>query len=279
MVYVTLTTIPSRLHSEDPSNIISCINSLANQDYPDYEIHFNIPSIYKKLDVEYIIPDWLKEIEKVKIFRTEDRGPLTKLLETVNRVHDPEAIIIVADDDLVYDPRMVSEQVNNQAKWPECAVGYDGMRSRDEKGNYGRHFGDIRDYYFTSNYRSSRVDVLQHYKTVSYKRRFFEEDFNDFINDNYSWSDDILIAAYLSYKKRDRIATFHTDDEEFTSRQEWEERGGVTTFPVLQHTSHESYEGCNISRQTGEPDNSSDLYRFIDAGYKKEIKENDDTDE
>ena len=272
MVYVTLTTIPSRLHSDDPLNIRSCIDSLANQDYSDYEIHFNIPHVYKKQNIEYNIPEWLEKTPRVKIFRTEDNGPVTKLLDTVNRIEDPEAIIIVVDDDLVYDPRMITEQVNNQDKWPESAVGYDGLRSRDDEGGFSRHFDDTRDYYFTSNGRSSKVDILQHYKTVSYKKRFFEEDFNQFINDNYSWSDDLLIASYFAYKKRDRIATFHVDDEIYTSFEEWQKKGGVTTFPVLSHTHHEGDEGCNINRQSGDSDNGPNLFKFIDRGYVRNIE-------
>jgi hypothetical protein len=273
-VIVTLTTIPTRLNT--PENfeygIKSTLLSLINQTHSEYEIHFNIPKALKLTGEEYIIPEWVKKLSldypKFKIFDDlEDLGPPTKLVPTIKRLDNPEDIIIVVDDDLVYDERLVEEQVKNQTKFPESIVGYDGMRSRDN------FFNDIRDYYYTSNYKDSKVDILQHYKSISYKLRYFEDDFISFINENFTWEDDLLLAAYFSFKKRDRIVTYHESDPKFNSLKEWQERGGVTTFPVLRHTHHESYEGCNIYRQDTNAskihikDEQLNLYKFIDNGY------------
>lgn len=263
---ITLTTIPSRLSDNGDQGLKLCIKSLVNQNYDDYEIHFNIPHVNKTTNKEYIIPNWLLEYTKIKIFRTDDLGPVTKSAPTIERLTDPEDILIVLDDDLVYHPDTVKEHINNQMKWPEYCVGYDGMRSRDESGSFSTHYKHVRDYYYTSNHRNSRVDILQHYKSVSYKRRFFEDDFFDFIKKNYSWNDDLLMSGYMSYKKRVRYVTYYQDDEEL-SNEGWEKRGGVTTFPVLRHTHHNGYEGCNIFRETKINDNGSVLYKFIDNGY------------
>lgn len=273
-VIVTLTTIPTRLNtSEDfEQGIKSNLLSLINQSYEDYEIHFNIPSNLKLTGEKYIIPEWVKTLSienpKFKIYEgLEDLGPSTKLIPTIQRLDNPEDIIIVVDDDLVYHEDLVKEQVLNQSKFPESIVGYDGLRSKE---NY---FGDVRDYYYTSNRRDSKVDILQHYKSVSYKKRYFEGDFISFTNENFTWEDDLLLAAYFSYKKRDRITTFHESDPEFDSLQEWQERGGVTTFPVLRHTNHERDEGCNIFRNDQEAadihitDGNLNLYKYIDNGY------------
>lgn len=267
-VIVTLTTIPSRLSDNKEKGIKSCIKSLVEQSYHDYEIHFNIPTINKNTKEEYIIPDWLLQYNKIKIFRTDDLGPITKCLPTIQRLKNPEDILIVVDDDLVYHADLVKEQVNNQIKWSEYCVGYDGLRSRDESGKFSQYFNDVRDYFYTSNYRDSRVDILQHYKSVSYKRKYFEEDFFDFIKNNYFWNDDILISAYMSFKKRIRYVTYHSSDKEFKSHEEWVRGGGVTTFPVLSHTHHEKFEGCNIFREL-KIDNEPNLYKFIDCGYNQ----------
>ena len=165
-VIVTLTTIPSRLSFDHEQGIKSCIASLVNQNYTDYEIYFNIPNINKITKEEYIIPDWLLEYDKIKIFRTEDFGPATKLIPTIEKITDPETIIIVVDDDLTYHPDMVQAHIDNQIKWKEEIIGYDGLRSRNEDGTFSSRFKDSRDYYFTSQYFSSKVDILQHYKTV-----------------------------------------------------------------------------------------------------------------
>lgn len=262
---VTFTTIPSRLTETYSDDFRSCIKSLLEQSDTDYELHMNIPYALKSTGEEYILSETLlqleRENEKLKIFRTEDYGPGTKLYPTIKRITDPETIIIVVDDDLVYNSDLVKAQIENQTKWPEFVVGYDGLRSKDGL------FGDVRDYFFSSNYRTSRVDILQHYKSVSYKRRYFEDDIFDFIDENFSWNDDLLMAAYFSSKKRDRLCTFHESDREFISLEEWQLYGGVTSFPVLRHTQHDGAEGCNILRQNGVNDNGDVLYKFIDHGY------------
>lgn len=268
-VIVTLTTLPNRLLNINPNGIKLCMDSLVNQSYPNYVIHFNIPLKNKFTNVVYNIPGWLKnpKYNKVEIYRIEeDLGPPTKLIPTIERVTNPDAIIVVVDDDLVYHEDMVDEQVKNQEKWCDGVVGYDGLRSRNDDGSWGDYFGDARDYYYTSNKRVAIVDILQHYKSVSYKRRFFENDFFDFIRDNYSWSDDLLIAAYMAYKKRNRIVTFHESDPDLKTKKEWDLAGGVTTFPVLRHTEYEMG-GCNFLRQREMDDNSEILYRYIDSGY------------
>jgi len=268
-VVLTLTTIPSRLLQKYEDDIRACIESIVNQTYKDYEIHFNIPYTNKLTGEDYIIPEWLLEYEKIKIFRTEDIGPATKSVPTIERITDPEAIIIVCDDDLVYHEQMIEAHVENQKKHLENIIGYDGMRSRNEDGSFASNFNDHRDYYFTSQKMSSRVDILQHYKTISYKRRYFEDDFFQFIKDNYSWGDDLLLAAYFASKKRDRIVETHELIPDLSSYEIWSQQGGVSTFPVLRHTNHDSYEGCNIFRQTGVDDNHPNLYKFIDQGYIK----------
>ena len=259
-IIISLTTIPSRLRDEKDVAIKSCIQSLINQSYEEYEIHFNIPHINQKTGEEYVIPDWLNSLGgKLKIFRTEDYGSITKILPTLSREEDPESIIIVCDDDLVYHEDMVAEQVLNQSKFTfDAAVGYDGMGAKNPV------FGDVRDHYFTSNKINGEVKVLQGYKTVSYKRRHFDQDFFDKFVDK-SWADDIVLSAYMASRGVKKMVTYHKDDPEFETLKEWQERGGVETFPVLRHTHHEQQEGCNLFRTEGVGQDHPWLWGFIDA--------------
>jgi hypothetical protein len=264
-VVVTLTTIPSRLIPEALEHgIISNINSLLNQDYEnEYEIHLNVPSILKHTGEPYIIPEWIREISnnnpKFKIFdNLEDLGPVTKLVYTLKRVVDPEAIIIVCDDDLIYHPNMVTEQVKNQNKYHNTAVGYDGMGAIDPTV-----FDDIRNHYVVSVSKDIEVNMLQHYKTVSYRRRFFEDDFwIDFAS--HSWNDDISVSAYMGKQGIKKLVACYEHDEPLLTIEEWRAKGGVTTFPVLRHTSHEQAEGCTLYRAAQLDDNY--MY-FVRAGY------------
>lgn len=248
---ITLTTVPSRLSAEHSTGIKICISSLMNQKYPKpYEIHFNIPYTNKQSGEAYAIPDWLKQLQgdKLKIFRTEDYGPITKLYPTVERVTSPDTIIVVVDDDLVYHPEMLIEQVKNQFKFEKSAVGYDGIDLWEPE------FDDVRDHFVTAHRKNIRVKVLQHYKTISYKRSFFNDDYRPFIDEYYKWNDDLLMSAYLGKHNIKRIFTYsdeHTPD--LQTKEEWDRGNAAITFPILSHTHHDSNEGCTLFRSANIP--------------------------
>lgn len=266
---ITLTTIPSRLRDVSENGIIKCLNSLLNQNFNgDYEIHLNVPSFNHKTKEEYIIPQEIKNLSeinpKLKLFEgLDDLGSITKILYTIRREKDPETIIITCDDDLVYHPEMLKEQIKNQQKFLNTAVGYDGVRA--ERDNGEELFHDQRDHFVVSVYRNIYVNFLQNYKTVSYRRSFFGEDFEDFIKLG-SWADDVTIGAYLAKQKIPRLVTFYEHDEKLDTIEKWLEKGGVSTFPVLAHTHHEGMEGCNLYRRENADDN---FMFFVRQGYLK----------
>ena len=114
-IILTLTTIPERLHSIYNYDMRFCINSLLKQNYKGaYEVHINIPNIYSKTGEQYTIPDWLQEIKdiRLKVFRTEDYGSITKLIPTLQRSTNNDDIIIVVDDDMVYHSELINEHLN-----------------------------------------------------------------------------------------------------------------------------------------------------------------------
>ena len=197
-IIITLTTIPTRLDSKHNYHMKYCIESLLNQSYTgSYEIHINIPHVYKRTGEEYIIPKWLNLITdpKIKIYRTEDYGSITKLIPTLNRINrKDDRVVIVVDDDIVYHEDLIKEHVKNRENWPDYAVGYDGVRARDIDGTRSNFFKDTRDHYCTATGRNSLVDILQHYKSISYKRSFFGEDFCKFV-DTYGTC--VMILLFL----------------------------------------------------------------------------------
>ncbi|MEM7194632.1 MAG: glycosyltransferase [Pseudomonadota bacterium] len=257
-VVLTLTTIPTRLSNVDADGIRSCVASLTNQTFEEYEIHFNIPEVCLNTDERYELPEWILDYDpRLKIFRTRDLGSITKLVPTLERVSDPETIIILCDDDLVYDRKMVEEQVQNQSRFFGAAVGYDGMRVKEPV------FHDPRDHYFTSHRCNAEVYILQGYKTVSFRREYFGQNFfDDFVG--RSWSDDLVISAYLASKQIPRIVTYHESDPVLDSLEDWQQRGGVETFPVIRHTVHEQWEGCNLYRHEGVDENDPWLWEHLD---------------
>jgi hypothetical protein len=264
---VTLTTIPPRLSSPNKDNIQSCIASLLDQDYLGvYEVHLNIPSVFKYQNIPYIIPDWVKELagrdKRFKYFdNLEDLGPITKVYYTVHRLTDPEDIIIVCDDDLVYHRSMISQQVTNQIKYDNTAVGYDG-----NQGEGNPFDDDLRNYKIVSTYKNVYVNTLQHYKTVSYKRKFFKEDFNlEFVT--ISYNDDIVMSAYMGKHGIKRMVTSYAHEPALIDNNEWKEKGGALTFPVIKHTAHGGVEeGCWLYRIDKVDEN---MKYFVNLGYLK----------
>lgn len=241
-VVVTLTTIPERLLDTKygENGIMSCIKSLQNQNYSDFEIHFNIPYISTYSMDEYVIPEWLYQFDKIKIFRTDDLGPATKAIPTIQRITNPETIIIICDDDLVYHKDMVNEHVKNQLE-RDCVFGYDSLGTTEPK------FGDPRDHFVVSVPFEMGGNIMQHYKTVSYKRRYFDDDFfTDFVGKTRS--DDILLSAYMNKQGIKKIVMPYEYEEKIETLEEWQIKGGVLTFPVLSHIHHDRVDGCRDPR-------------------------------
>jgi hypothetical protein len=95
-VYISLTTIPSRLQ-----NTIKIIKNLLNYVKGFEKIILNIPWSYRRWPNEKIFID-LSDLEKnnsrLVVNRTQDLGPITKLIPTLN-LTPSECIIIICDDE------------------------------------------------------------------------------------------------------------------------------------------------------------------------------------
>jgi hypothetical protein len=100
----SLTTIPSRFKHIEPT-----IKSLIAQN--PKTIYLNVPYELKKTKEKYVIPDWLDkytETGEVTLVRTEDKGPITKVMGLFDTQIEPEEYIIVVDDDHVYNNLVLS---------------------------------------------------------------------------------------------------------------------------------------------------------------------------
>ena len=88
------------------------------------------------------------------------------------------------DDDLEYMDGFIEYHLMKREVYNDFAIGFAGI---------GAIGGDC--HFCTTVKRDVRVKVLEGYKTVSYKRKFFKEDFKEFAKG--SWSDDIVLSAYM----------------------------------------------------------------------------------
>ena len=127
---ITLTTVPERLHNTREDGLKLVLTSLCEQSDNDYEVHFNVPEVSMVNKTPYILPPWIDEFKlkypHLKIFRPEDIGPPTKFVPTLLRLKNPETILLVVDDDLVYHDEMVSEHRKYQSELIDSVIGYDG---------------------------------------------------------------------------------------------------------------------------------------------------------
>lgn len=246
LVVLSMSTTPNRLNeTREGWGIKPCIDRLVNLSYPNYEIHLNIPYINHKTQQEYIIPEWLIQYEKkyqnLKIFRCHDYGSITKIVPTLLRISDPELMIITVDDDLNYHDGFIEYHLNKRKVYPNSVLGFAGIGSIDNSCHF-----------CTTLKKDTRVKVIEGYKTVSYLRKFFKEDFfNEFVGQ--SWSDDILLSAYLGKENIEKIVMNYDLDTVFNPI--------VESFPIINSIPNEK-SGCSLYREKSVSDNSEKYYKL-----------------
>ena len=190
-IIVSLTTLPSRINK-----IHKVIESILNNTIKPDVIYINIPKFSKKEKKEYIIPDNIKNIERVIInIIDEDYGPVTKIYPTLLKENDPESIIICIDDDKEYDKNLINHLVMSSEKYNNKCICITGW-------NY-INLGFIALPFITHFFKNivNKVNILQCYNGVLYKRKFFQDDFKDYLKLKKCFTvDDILISKYLKDK-------------------------------------------------------------------------------
>lgn len=242
---ISLTTVPERLIETHQGSLISAIESLCEQNDNDYEVHFNIPEVYNITKTPYIIPEWIDAFKlkypHFKVFRTEDMGPPTKFIPTLQRIKNPETILLVVDDDLIYDTDMIKEHRKYQDELPNSVISYEGREPK-----IGLGYGGIRDAWILCVTKIVEVNIFFHYKSASYKKKLFEDDFyTKYVGKTFS--DDILVSRYFNDRNvKIYVVPYDKNVNLFETNELWIKNHGVTTFPVLKPTSSNAHNsGCN----------------------------------
>jgi hypothetical protein len=99
MIIASLTTIPSRIDLLKP-----ILDSVLNQTIFIHHIEINIPYKCLRTGEDYIIPQWMENMNRLQIFRTTDYGAITKIAPTLLRHAKEQIGIWSIDDDIVYPP-------------------------------------------------------------------------------------------------------------------------------------------------------------------------------
>jgi hypothetical protein len=73
-IIASMTTIPSRIDTIRPA-----LESVIAQTATIEHVEVNVPYVCARTKQTYIVPTWLERMDRVKVFRTDDYGPITKI--------------------------------------------------------------------------------------------------------------------------------------------------------------------------------------------------------
>ena len=187
-IIVSVTTIPARVKFI-PQSVKRFVETQTIK--PDI-IYLNISYKSKRFGTEYDISCLDDLPDTVVINRCDDMGAATKLVGCVDKVTDPEAMIITIDDDQIYHPNLINGLVRYSIQNSNAVVANEMHPVL--KG--GKH------------------KFIEGYAGVLYKRKHISDDMCDYYK-NLSCdsscfkADDMTIGAWLEKSKINTIQAFN----------------------------------------------------------------------
>ena len=180
MIYVSLTAIPPRIQ-----NLNKTINSLLNQSQKPDKIFINIPFKYERF-TETIKDNQIPHFDNriVEVTRCEDCGPGTKLLGSLSKL-EKDSLIILADDDHVYEDYMIEKFFYFYSKAPNNAYSF----YVHPLGNFG--IGQGADGFAINTNHLSGIKKFYDSTVKNYKELFLY--------------DDLWISYFLYFFKKNKI--------------------------------------------------------------------------
>ena len=108
-VYISLTTIPSRVNLIEPT-----IQSLLAQTYEITQIFVCIPMNNMRGEVSLLtLPEFLENNPKITVTRPEiDHGPIMKYIGSLDQI-PLDSFVFICDDDMIYRDTCVEEWMTN----------------------------------------------------------------------------------------------------------------------------------------------------------------------
>ena len=192
-VVVSLTTTPTRIN-----NLHYTINSILDQSYRVDQINLCIPYYMKRTGEPYVIPDFLKNLQNVKIINCQDCGPITKLLPTLNLEQNPNTKIIYIDDDRIYSYTTIEIIVKYSEKFPNSAICNWGWKLPPDHNflTHTRSTNIVIKYLFSYGF----VDIIEGCEGCLVKSKFFTPDIYlvDQAPRELFFVDDIYISGHLA---------------------------------------------------------------------------------
>lgn len=186
-IVVTLTTTPARARG-----LALTLRSLLDQQEPPDRILLALPH-ESRVGQRYPDIESLGLPPGVDLLRCADEGPATKLLPAL--AAEPEALLVVADDDVIYPRNFIATLLDAHRRHPKAALGYRGVKLRE-----GVPFAALDHVFATGVEEAREVDVL--FGTWGYMvpagslgRGVFDL---ASAPDELRWVDDIWISGHLA---------------------------------------------------------------------------------
>lgn len=219
-IIASLTTIPSRIDL-----IHDTIQSVINQTVPIHSVEINIPHKFKRKNEDYIIPGWLTDLEKstkntkcpVKLFRTRDFGPATKVVPTFLRHRndkDKETTYVWSvDDDFAYPVNMLATLFREFNPNKKTILSHSCANWKIDLDS-GECVGHL------AGRAECKPQFVEGFASVLYPITFIGDDFEDYMlkvieNPFCKNGDDVIISNYFNMKGAPFHNCMHPQRAEF----------------------------------------------------------------
>ena len=185
-IIASMTTLPSRI-----DRIHLALESVIAQTVPIEHIEVNVPYVCVRTNEPYVLPKWLEDMGRVKIFRTDDYGPITKVAPTLLRHKDEQQTYIWSvDDDFAYPPNQL-EMLCRCHRSSEYRILSRHGGTFDADGNVNFNFGEME------------ISMFEGFGTVLYPPACIGEDFLEYVqktskNLDCRKNDDVVLSLYFT---------------------------------------------------------------------------------
>ena len=204
-IIFSLTSIPDRIgHME------LTIKSLLYQKKLPKKIVINLPYQSFRDGKEYVIPEWLEQLNSVEIVRVQhDYGPATKFIPTLE-LSDQDQDILVVDDDHVYTRNYIEEYEKGREQYPDYILASSGWRvPEDLTDRQATLYTNVMQVppvpvKSTRTKKLYQTDIIQGYSGYLIKPRFFDlDELKDYsgVPEQLKLVDDVWISAHANVPK------------------------------------------------------------------------------
>jgi hypothetical protein len=201
---VSMTTSPKRIET-----IGKTLQSILTQPLLPDSIQINLPRVFRRYNTSFAPIEQYSVLQHplIRIHQCDDFGPATKLIPTLETETDPNTLIIIIDDDIVYPAHFITSMVEKSLfdpTWVQAGRCGDPLLSNPEQDFWRQPFSDAIRPSGHGGWCCCRM--YEGFAGVGYRRFMFSNatiPFDEFMKRALSnpacfRSDDLVISSYLS---------------------------------------------------------------------------------